>query len=610
MIVELALAGLCFAAVTGWGQLILGTLRLDGDGGSDPDRVLLWPLAGLIATALVGSVLWITGGFVRPIAVLWAATGVCLLLWNHYLGERGAWRDLWQTRQNGSWGAVLWGGAILLMIPVLLAPDTSWDSGMYHLVVAKHAALNGQLPLRLDDIFILHLFSCHVLLGWGFLVGGSEADVTARALLALLPTLSVAIAARRVGRRFSPRLGLIALAMVLSSPIWFIQWGTALIDVPIFALASVGLALVTGRPNSRAAMGLGIAALALAAASKHWGLLAPVALAVIWTGEAARSREWRRFAQASLLGAACLVAASPWIIKNQIVLGNPLAIDIDDRAADRAEKYSLFDTSAPALHLHPEESRSGLSFAWAVLRRISTAHPVTAAACPLLFAWIPFALWGRRPRWWWAAWAGALTTIVLFVALLPGLGSEAPNRYFFEAAPFLFFLAALGCYRWMGTSVTRQRLAWLLLAFAALPGLGFVSMRAWGKVPVAFGLQSAEAHWATRDSSYGLASMVGRLVKPEDRLLFVGARPGVLPLDPDQLIRPYRAHLAGVASAATLRDAMSAWGVDWVIVNDDPGEPWNQGIQRDWAVPESVALAEFERVAERGNAVLYRHVDR
>lgn len=584
----------------------------------NPDRLLVYPLLGLILFAFLGSILWLTGGFVSQLAWVLIGVGCILAFWGAREDGESAWNDFRDGTPTPRVRLLVWGAAILLAIPVLLAPDTSWDSGSLHLVISWEAAAHGRLPLEVDHPHLFNMFTAHTLLGWGYLIDGLERSTSGRLLLTALAGLALAIATRRVGRHFNPQLGLMTLVLVLTTPIWITQWGTAMVDLVVFATTSCGLALCLLRekdpdsPKNRwlsPELLVGMSCLAFAAGTKHWGVVVAVSLAAVWGAQSLRTRSAVPLASATLLGLLCIGAATPWFLKNEVALGNPLAVDIRGENAQALATHKMFGEGLPAppdfYGAPPERS---LEYPLAVIARISSGFPWASALSPLLFCWLPFALLGRRTTKWWVAWCGAAVTLTFYVVAVPSLESYSPARYFFNVAPWAYFLAAVGWRRWVGNNATRARLAWTLLIVTALPTLGLGSIRSLRKLPVVVGRQTEVAYWQSRDPAAPILDTLSRRLAPSERIFFVGERVNLLRVPRKNLIRTYQAHRAGVSSAKQLSEAWDQWGVTHVVVNDGAGERWDWGVQRDWVTGDRPALTGWRLTQETAGAQLYERI--
>ncbi len=603
-----ALLGLLFvAACAGWGWALLSACGRRPS--ADPERALAYPLAGLFAAAALASVLWIAGGFRAEFAWAIVAAGLCLAARGWMRDGRSAWRDF---RAAGGTKRSIWLPALpalLIAIPALLSPDTSWDSDTFHLIVPRDAAEHGSLPLLVDDLNLLNLVTSYTWIGWGYLLAGLRCDAAGRVIFAATALLALLLATRRVARNFHPRLGLIVWLLALYTPAWIVQWGSAMVDHMVFALSACGLALLAPRIGERRMLALGFCALGLAAASKHWGVFSALALAAVWCGEALLARSARPLHLALLLGACCVAGALPWFVKNEWTLGNPLAVAPGDEDPVAMARHRLFAHDVlPVVTMHPESRVLDGWYPLSVLRRIASGFPWTSALSPLLFLWIPFAwrLRGQLAPWRRALWGGLVALFALFVRALPGVNQDSPPRYFLNLAAWAYFAAALGWHEWAGASPRRARAAWLLFIAVSLPTVGLAGARALRRMPLVAGTESLAEFWEKRDAAAPLFATVNRTFGPADKLFVIGERVILLEIPRRQFVRAYQAHWAAVTTAEELRAAWDQWGITHVLVNDCPGELWQRGVLREWFTEAGGALRGWELLEENRRSCLYR----
>jgi hypothetical protein len=587
-------------AATGWGWAIA-----TGGGRSpsrDPDRLLLYPIVGLLAAALLGSLLWVTGGFTAPVAWFLVAGGLLLALGALRADGAAAYADFRSGSVLGPGALILWLVTIIISLPNLLAPDTAWDSEAYHLIIARDAAQHGFLPFTIDHVMAYLFWGSHTLIGWGYLLAGPDGDTAGRTLLAAAASLCLAFAARRIGRRFHPRIGLIACALVLTTPVWMTQWGTACVDFVLFGWGACGLALATERGRERRWFVVGLLCLALCASTKQLGLVAPITLAFVWLGNAFLTRSTLPAAKAALLAVCCLVAIAPWLWKNYEALGNPFLPFGTTINPEALERHRLFDNG--------EEPKAtwvrGFDDAGRIVLRCASGSPWSATCSPLLFCLWPFAVWGRRQPWMRGAWAGSLCAFAFVLVLAqPALETQSVARYFFDTSLWAYFLAAVALHRLAGSSTARARSACLLIVAVSLPTLWLSAARAVRKVPVIIGAQSIADFWKERNPGASVLEYLNETLEPEGRVFCIGDRISLLRIPRHQFIRSYEAHWARVRTADELRRAWDVWGITHVYVNNCPATKW-YGVDRAWITNPEGVLKGWRLVKENGAARLYQ----
>ncbi|MFQ5654928.1 MAG: hypothetical protein ACE5GW_09385, partial [Planctomycetota bacterium] len=111
--IHLAIGLLVVIAAAGWGWAL--TTGLGRAPSRDADRILAYPIAGLLFLALVGSVLWVTGGFTGTVAWALALVGGGLAAFGIAGVGRSAWLDLRASPLCRPWSGILWCGAIAML---------------------------------------------------------------------------------------------------------------------------------------------------------------------------------------------------------------------------------------------------------------------------------------------------------------------------------------------------------------------------------------------------------------------------------------------------------------------------------------------------------------
>ncbi len=625
---------LLVAAAFGWGWVILTTLGSRPS--HDSDRILAYPLAGLVFFAVIGSFLWITGGFIPLVAWILVAVGLVFLGSALAAEGRAAWSDFRQASACRPWGGILWAAAAVLVLPVLLAPDSSWDSRTLHLVLPREVAQLGALYPHVDSPHLFNFFGSHTLLGWSYLLAGEEGEIAGRTVLACLVGLGTALATRRLDRVIRPGIGLASLGLLAATPVWLLQWGTAMIDIIVFTWSGAGLALLLDQKNPEHRWQiLGFFLVAMAAASKHLGILPAVGLSAVLVARAIRrwSREGltkrvdsstpRLATSASVAGEAritnyslrpalraavfsclCLALAAPWLGKNAAFYGTALYVGKSGADPDVMAQYRV-TTHGPD-ETPRDEPAGGLDLLapLTALARITSGFPWHHSLCPLLLCWLPFAFVGRRSRWVAPASLIGALSLLGFLVFIPTEEDEALARYFFNVSAPFYLLAALGWARAANASPRRQRAAWALLLILSTPTFALTALRSARRLPVIIGTQTALAYWKSRDPAAEIIDTINRTFKPGQRLYVVARRSGLLRIPRDQQVRCFQAYWAGVRSARDLATALDAWQITHVLVNDGPREVW-AGLDREWILGPESPLRSWTVLAETEHVRLY-----
>jgi hypothetical protein len=600
----LTLGALLTAAAAGWGWLFLtacGRYR-----SVDPDRILTYPMTGLLFFCALGSILWMAGGFVPAIAYGLLVPGIVFLGIFVRRESAVAWTDFRSGSTRDPWRMLLWGIVVVLTIPTLLAPDSAWDSNTFHLVIARETAAQGSLPLMVDQTWLFNFLGSHPLLGWGFLLAGPEGEVVGRTVFVAHAFLGLALVTRTLGRVFSPGLALAFLGLVAASPVWLFQMPTAMVDVRTFTWSAAGLALMLKRTEKRWDV-LGLLFVGAACGTKHPGIIIPGALAVLWAVDSLRTRSFAPFTRAASLGLCCILFALPWFWKNEIAYGNPFFLGTYGADSATMARYQLFerppaaDASAAQADAASEPYPARLV---RVLARLASGKPWGSSLHPCLFLWAPFALVAGRSRRLWPPVLLAGMTLAGFAFVVPCVEDEAVARYFLNTAAPLYFIAALGYSSFAEIGPRRARIAWVMLAVTSLPTFCAVAVRSAERVPVISGVQTLSEYWQSRYPSARTFETINRDLTPRDRLFCTGISTGLLRIPRAQIVKSYLAYWTGVRTPQDLGIALDRWGITWVLVNDTP-QYW-AGLKEEWIRGPESPLRHWTVVEDHDQVKLYK----
>ena len=303
----------------GIGTLVLRFFKI-------PLRGDLWiGLAGLLGLGAGGTLL----GFLFLIPGLFGMPAIAIV---GVIGLGGIFLQ-WKDRPNGKRAgnakshtrelifATL--ALILLAIPLVgvLSPSTSldWDSLAYHLAVPKiwvsqgHAGPvsfvhHSNFPAAVDSWFVV-----------GEIIGGQTAAKAFTLWFTAFGTISIFGLIRQ---RLSPASSWPCGIAFLSIPMVMWESSTAYIDVANGLFAGFGFVFAAQYVEKQEKSDLFVAAilLALAAGSKYTGLQAIVIASLVVLLLINQSQK----ASAVKMGALAAAFASPWYIKNWILVGNPV----------------------------------------------------------------------------------------------------------------------------------------------------------------------------------------------------------------------------------------------------------------------------------------------
>lgn len=235
--------------------------------------------------------------------------------------------------------------AVVLLTHAAL-PPTDWDALMYHLRVPAQFLRDGAIRLPDDNPHVAFVGLPHMLY-LPLLAAGSAAGP---ALVSALSTLGLVLTAFALSRRFlDARTAGLGLAVLWGSTIIVVVGITARTDtiLAFYLLLVHYLVLRAGETEDARWLLLAAALGGMAFGVKYNALLYLVALAPLgwWLLRPGP----KRAATVGLVLAAFLLAASPWLIKNAILLGDPLYPYLGERRLEPwlARLYGGATTSPP-----------------------------------------------------------------------------------------------------------------------------------------------------------------------------------------------------------------------------------------------------------------------
>jgi hypothetical protein len=290
-------------------------------------------------------------GLLHP---LWLVAWLVVMGW---WGRQMVWETLrsvpgWlkiQFKQLGqlslSGKAILMGGGVLFLFTFLqaLAPPWDVDGLMYHLAVPKRYLELGTIQPLQDNWLSFYPSLIEMLFMFGMALGS---DIFAR-LIHLTYAIWLVLATYALARRFSsPRLGILAAALLASVPIYQVWASAAYIDMGWALYEFLGLLalLEWWQGGKRAWLSLGGVMLGFAMASKYLGLIGAlvILLMVVWR---LRQRSWKEASRGFLLFIfAAALGCLPWYLKNLIWTGNPLFPLLLTPQGEMGEQFRLWQS--------------------------------------------------------------------------------------------------------------------------------------------------------------------------------------------------------------------------------------------------------------------------
>jgi hypothetical protein len=321
---DLALLVLFLLAALGAGRLLLRSLGPDGGG---TGRLLPFQAAAGLGVLAYGTLLLgVLGGYTTlGRGMAWAALAA--------LAAAGAARLLALRRDRPGAGldpATAVGGAatavaFLVVLGKAHRPAVFYDALTYHLGVPSYHVLEGGVGYIPWDSCSNFPFTAEMLYTLGLLLG----DVKGAQMTSVLVYLLVAILAGVVGREAGgPRAGAAAAGLVATAPCLMESavLFTNDLHLLLWGLAALATLILPGDAPPRGRLVLAGIFTGLALGTKYLALatVLPPALLLAW--RAASPGAGRRAAAGRVLrwwALPTLLVASPWLVKNLVLTGNP-----------------------------------------------------------------------------------------------------------------------------------------------------------------------------------------------------------------------------------------------------------------------------------------------
>lgn len=395
--------------------------------------------------------------------------------------------------------------AIVVVVALLgavgcLAPETGWDTGLYHFTMAQIRASEGAMALRDDVPAGYRPAAMEMLQTVGFLLQGESlaSFINLAFYLCLL-----GLTAHWAGEVGGPRARLLAGLGFLALTVFVLRAGGG--DVEVGQAAYVTAALYAlwrlrggGGPAWRWVAGIG---LGMAFGIKYPSVWAIVALAVAWL--AVRLRDRARPAalllDGGIIGATALLLGGGWYLRNWLVVGNPVYPFLQEAGELAARVDSL--------------AKAPLTFA-----RLIALDAFVLAAVP--------ALWSAKTRGlrWVALAAGIFAVLILYQKGFTPDGFGMLARYASPYFPGLVVLAALGIDAALERGPALRIGALGVLGVTLLISLAVHARRNLWKVPAAVGFQERDAYLDQRINSYWAIRRAERDLQPGRRILLIEPR--------------------------------------------------------------------------------------
>jgi hypothetical protein len=406
--------------------------------------------------------------------------------------------------RNGLWLGLLASVFISLQIFQIWTPATYFDGLVYHLSTLSFWRFHHGLAPEPGNFFTSFPFGGELYLLNGFWISGSSA---AKALNILFFLWAALTAGAWVGEERGSAAGFLTGLSILFLPLfsttaWSAQNDAALVFFMLLFFYAFHQATLTGSRNWFLLAGLMAGG---ACAVKETALLG-LAVAVLMSLAGKPKGAWKEW---GLFMTAALFSVGPWLLKNQLYMGNPVYPYLSQWFGGRI----FSETYARALMTAHESPwvLDGSVGQW--MTHIFT-QSLDRTAAPLLLAFVPFWVLSRTARPW--LFGSALLYLVL------SFGVSHQLRLALPAVALL--LTAMG----LALDGPKARWwSWVVLSFGILSFISLfrvsVDYFQWDKM--ALGVLSEKAYLGTNPQTrtyFGLTESVGKLVPAGDRMLLVG----------------------------------------------------------------------------------------
>lgn len=471
----------------------------------------------------------------------------------------------WERGCAATQGALLFIAGVATLAAAL-APPEFYDALIYHLAVPDAYVRHHGIVAIEGNYYASFPANMGMLYAVGLMIGGAG---TAQGIHWLCAAATAAAIHATTSRHCGRSTALLATSLFALTPGVLIvsTWAIADLGATLFGtLCFSALLDLWDSGDRRALLKAGLFA-GLAAGTKYTAALVVCAPAVLLLAmrplplPAPGARLFRRTADVALFSLLVLVLVSPWLARNAVLEGSPLAPYVGARAGEASPSIS----DEVARRLPKEGGAAGLiahylGAPWSVtMERLGQGGyltPVFLILVPLLaFAWRDL------PR------------AALPVALLAGAGLVAwavttqVTRYLMPVLPLLAILGALAAARiprWIAAPAVLWCLLYGLFLFGAL-------QETVGVYRAVTGVESRHEYLSRRISYYPAARFLGTL--PRDaRVLFAGeGRTFYAPREPvaaTPFDRPAIDRYDTGAGEDALRGALRKDGITHLLVSD------------------------------------------
>lgn len=402
-----------------------------------------------------------------------------------------------------------------------MAPVTSWDSTVAHIALPAAYARSGRIYLESGNVYSAYPHLMHCLYTAAYYRGGEKPVTLLNWTVALLACGAVFCLGRRVENR---RAGLIAAALLATAPIFMDQAGGVSIDLAFAALSVNALTASltfcnikdSRTPNNSSPRLPWLVFAAFMAGSacgvRHTGYLV---CALLFLGIPALGRT-NRVKATLIFGSAAGLAASPWLIRSALLVGNPVFPFL----LSWFPAHGIDHIAITSLGTHESVAKTGGMSLLAFLR----------------FPWDIV----MRPSWYdgWSKSPGGMVLILGVPGLLVGgRRVRALGAYSIAGGACFFFFQRLARYilpffipMMIVAGVAAERLlpfrkaVRVLLVITFLYGLALHTAAVYFKVPVVLGLETRDEYLARRVERYPAFQFANRQLNDGGVILTIDQR--------------------------------------------------------------------------------------
>ncbi len=505
---------LAFIGVGAWGLGRLALWRLRLDESSPREAPIIHAGAGLGVLSLAVLMLAAAGLLYRPVLVALPAIGTLALTLRRPGPRRtGGATEPWRRSETWLAGSILLAG--LATLAASLAPPEFYDALIYHLAVPAHYLRHHAMIPVPGNYYASFPANMGMLYAVGLSLRGGSLAQSIHWLCGALTVLALFVLAHRHTDRMTALLACLFFALI-----------PGVMLVSTYAIADLGVTL--------------FATLCFAALLNHWreggrrwliaaGLFAGFALGTKYTAvlvvmlpglaallvrrppvAAAGGRTPGRLAGALMFGVIAFLVLSPWLVRNAVISGNPVAPYLSGSAeAGSPGIGEEIGRRLPAGAGPLEVLAHDLAAPWNITMRRLGAGGYLGPVFLMLLPALPF--------------SRDLPRVVPRAALLAGVGflawafTSQVTRYAFPLLPLIALLAAVAVRR-LPRVLTVPALAWSLLYGFYLFCLLVLTVGSWSVVS---GAESTDAYLSRRVTYYP-AMLYLRQTPASSRVLFAG----------------------------------------------------------------------------------------